>query len=163
MTTDFDGVGGESTPAIDPTDHDELLRFTQSSRMNIMGKLNRVDENFKDPKMLGAMLKTLDGIDKQSLVIKRIAADEGIGDRQALAVAALTKAFTNPTAIAEMHAAILASAPARAADSLSVPDDSEDFSLVPGELSPVGQIDNYDTFMARVRNVMPNESAEKAA
>lgn len=64
----------------------EQLAFTQDVRRKIVAKLLPDGNVPDDPKLLSALLKTLEGHDKVTLTLKRIDADNEIADadRQAL-------------------------------------------------------------------------------
>jgi hypothetical protein len=136
---------------VDPSDHDRFLAYTQQARLKLIARVTRNDGFGVDTKLQGTVLKALDGIDRQSLTIKKISSDEGVGNRQAAAVEVMAKAFTNPQLFKALQDSLNAAIPDQGPRTLEIADDAETITIIPGELGQIGQGDNYDSFMARVR------------
>ncbi|QXO10902.1 hypothetical protein pEaSNUABM54_00076 [Erwinia phage pEa_SNUABM_54] len=68
-------------------DNDGILAFTQKTRMRVVTKLmgsqvgdDKGDPTPDDPKVVGAINQTLDSMDRQALVLKRLQQDKKRGD-----------------------------------------------------------------------------------
>jgi hypothetical protein len=136
---------------VDPADHDRFLAYTQTARLKLIDRVAQNKDFASNSKLQGTVLKALDGIDRQSLTVKKISSDEGLGNRQAAAVEAMAKAFTDPKLFLELKASLEKAIPDAGPRMLEIPDDIESIVIIPGELTPLGQSDNYESFMHRVR------------
>lgn len=122
---------------------DASLEETQRIRMKLIGVMDGVDKIHEDSKMVGSLIKLLDGVDKQVLGKRRIKAQEG-GNK---ATSDMAKAIND--AIRQNGSRMVR------VDSSEQPTDYRppkpnlpQFDVDPGELSPVGEAINVEEIIA---------------
>lgn len=145
---------------IDVSDKDLLLSSTQKARLRLVASMTKSNEHLNDPKVMGQVLKALDGIDKQTLTLKKIASDEGVGNRQAQAVEAMVSLFNDPEKLLSIKAAADAAVVPRSG-SIEVPDNAEDFTMVEGEMGAIGSVESYQQFMDRMQSTLAGDAVRE--
>jgi hypothetical protein len=141
---------------IDTSEGDTLLTTTQKARLRLIGRMTQIAGYEQDPKTVAQVLKALDGIDKQALGLKKIASDEGLGNRQAQAVEAMMQLFNDPDRFKHLADSAQAAVSTRSAV-IEVPDDAESVVMVNGEMDPIGSQEDYATFMKRMQTTIHGE------
>jgi len=121
---------------------DEVLNFTQLKREAVVDHLSK-DKIPDDPKMLGALLAALDGMDRAALTKKKIQADSQIGDKLGLAGAAITQLFTTMREKTKNRQTTNADAPVNTAPT-TIPSSIEKPVIKEGELGTVHENLSYD-------------------
>ena len=136
---------------IPASDNDEVLAFTQNMRRRIVNKLAGVhpDDVPRDPKDIGALNQTLDSMDRQALVLRRMAQDKkrNDDDRSAAVMIAqinqLTGKGENPFRIGTNPVAA-STDPDQAYEQIPVRE------ILPGEDFVGIEDDSYDKFIERL-------------
>lgn len=130
------------------TPEDEQLAYTRDMRRLIVDKMTGAGKNIPgDTRELNVVLAALDGIDRQSIAIKKINSDEGIANQQAAAAASIIALYNTPGAKKLGRA----SAPEERAEVIPVLDES----VVPpvikeGELELTPVPETYESFTNRL-------------
>jgi hypothetical protein len=131
----------------DVPDPDQALAYTHALRSRVIRDLTKSGIPINDKEQMTALLKTLDGVDKQSLSRKRMDADKeiakGTNDTNTALLASILKSIPN-VARPENGAAIpvVREVPVLPAD--IVMDE-----LVEGQTEKAPPQDTYQSFMAR--------------
>lgn len=134
-------------------DIDQILKLTQRARLKLLTEITKSSGYTDDPKMLNVVVKTLDSIDKQSLTVKKISSDEGMNNRNQIAMGAIIEALNDPKKLQAYNQSLDSVMVSRQND-IIVPDDAETIVVIEGELSAVGNVEDYKSFMARMRAEM---------
>ena len=123
---------------------DEVLDYTHQKRVEIVNALTEKGVPKDDPKVLGALLQTLDGMDRSALGKKRIKVEEKANATQEQASGIIAQLLQKVTSANPYE---VQNAPARIAPTLpaAVPPPS----LVEGETATVAPQQNYDSFVAQ--------------
>jgi len=150
-----------SDPTIKPiaaATEDELLEQTQAVRVGIVNQfVKKGSAPTDDPKQMSALLKTLEGIDKQVLTKKRMAVDEGLGNKHLQAAATIAALFNDSRSKTFNAIPLEGAAPRTEAPTLD--DTIPTPALVPGELESVGTLESYDSFLKRLKTQAPTGAA----
>jgi hypothetical protein len=131
----------------DVPDPDQVLAFTHAHRSRVIEQLTKSGVPINDKEQMTALLKTLDGMDKQSLGRKRMDADKeiakGTNDTNTALLAAVLRSIPNvPRPENGATVTIVREVPVLPAD--IVVD-----TLVDGQTEKTPPQDTYQSFMAR--------------
>lgn len=125
---------------------DDVLRFTQRSRQQIVKSLMSKDLNDLNSAQISLLAGMLDGMDRSAMGRKRLQTDEKVGNANAMAAAVIAQVLANPGAM-KAGQIIDGQEPRRALPVL--PADVPEPTTVPGEMDSDSPQMNYDTFMAQ--------------
>lgn len=133
--------------AADVPDADQVLAFTHAHRARVITQLTQNGIPVNDKDQMTALLKTLDGMDKQSLGRKRMDADkeiaQGTNDANTALISAVLKHIPNIARPADgSPIPVVRETPTLPAD--IVCDD-----VIDGQTEKAPPQDTYKTFMAR--------------
>lgn len=126
---------------------DQDLAFTQEVRRKLVTEIAKDGKMPEETKDRMVLLSALADMDRQSLGVKKIKSDEGLGNKQLAAAATLAQLFNNP----ELKTLGRAS---ESAPRLSAPPvldaDIAPTTIIEGELDAAPSGESYETFTKRL-------------
>lgn len=123
---------------------DETLQYTLDMRRRIVKEMTSTNIPISDPKSMGILLQTLDGMDRSALGQKKIKSEENIaGANQAMAATIIAELLQKSSSVGVKPFAVANPQPRPAP---TLPADIPDPVLVEGEIGVSPPQLSYETF-----------------
>ena len=123
------------------------LAFTQSVRRKLVAELTKDGKMPTESREQLTLLSALSDMDRQSLGVKKINSDEGLGNKQLAAAATLAQLFNNP----QMKTLGRATPGETLTLKIPVLDESvKPSNLIEGELEIITSGESYESFTQRM-------------